>query len=43
MLWLQKDSVLCVAASDYYDPADYIRDYAEFKGYVAKDSKQQTL
>jgi len=31
MLWLQKDSVLCVAASDYYDANDYIRDYDEFK------------
>ncbi|MBR2548485.1 MAG: WxcM-like domain-containing protein [Clostridiales bacterium] len=35
MLWLQKDSVLCVAASDYYDPADYIRDYNEFKDYIS--------
>lgn len=31
MLWLQKDSVLCVAASDYYDEKDYIRDYETFK------------
>ncbi len=31
MLWLQKDSVLCVAASDYYDPGDYIRDHQAFK------------
>ena len=31
MLWLQKDSVLCVAASDYYDEKDYIRDYVGFK------------
>lgn len=31
MLWLQKDSVLCVAASDYYKAEDYIRDYQEFK------------
>ncbi len=35
MLWLQKDSVLCVAASDYYDPDDYIRDHEEFKKYIA--------
>lgn len=35
MLWLQKDSVLCVAASDYYDPADYVRDYSEFKKYIS--------
>lgn len=31
MLWMQKDSVLCVAASDYYSDEDYIRDYEEFK------------
>ena len=30
MLWLQKDSVLCVAASDVYRVEDYIRDYREF-------------
>lgn len=34
MLWLQKDSVLCVAASDYYDANDYIRDYEEFREYI---------
>lgn len=34
MLWLQKDSVLCVAASEYYDADDYIRNYDEFKEYV---------
>lgn len=34
MLWLQKDSVLCVAASDYYKAEDYIRDYDEFQAYV---------
>lgn len=34
MLWLQKDSVLCVAASDYYKVEDYIRDYDEFKKYM---------
>lgn len=33
MLWLQSDSVLCVAASDYYDPNDYIRNYDEFKSF----------
>lgn len=31
MLWLQKDSILCVAADDYYVADDYIRDYKEFK------------
>ena len=34
MLWLQKDSVLCVAASEYYDEKDYIRNYEEFKKYI---------
>lgn len=34
MLWLQKDSVLCVAASDYYDVEDYIRDYNDFICYL---------
>lgn len=30
MLWLKKNSVLCVAASEYYDDKDYIRDYKEY-------------
>ena len=34
MLWLQKDSVLCVAASDFYNSEDYIRKYDEFKKYL---------
>ncbi len=34
MLWLQKDSVLCVAASDFYKAEDYIRDYKEFCQYI---------
>lgn len=36
MLWLQKDSVLCVAASDYYKIEDYIRDYRDFKRYLGE-------
>lgn len=39
MLWMQKDSVLCVAASDFYDPEDYIRDYESFKEYIDKEKK----
>lgn len=35
MVWLQKDSVLCVAASDYYDEKDYIRDHDEFKQFLS--------
>lgn len=34
MLWLQKDSVLVVAASEQYDPEDYIRSYNEFIEYI---------
>ncbi|MGD9568063.1 MAG: FdtA/QdtA family cupin domain-containing protein [Sedimentibacter sp.] len=30
MEWLKEESVLCVAASDYYDEADYIRNYEDF-------------
>lgn len=30
MIWNKENSVLCVAASDYYDDNDYIRDYDEF-------------
>lgn len=36
MLWLQKDSVLCVAASDYYSVEDYIRDYKEFQRFIGE-------
>lgn len=36
MLWLEKDSVLVVGASEYYDVDDYIRDYDEFKKYIGK-------
>lgn len=37
MLWLQRDSVLCVAASDYYKVEDYIRDYNEFRKTYNKE------
>lgn len=30
MVWEQKESVLCVMASEYYDEDDYIRDYDDF-------------
>lgn len=36
MLWLQKDSVLCVAASDFYTTEDYIRDYDAYKAYISE-------
>lgn len=34
MVWKKENSVLCVAASDYYNENDYIRDYDEFLRYV---------
>ena len=39
MLWLQKDSVLCVAASDYYDPMDYVRDHDEYRRMISNIEK----
>ena len=35
---MQKDSVLVVAASDYYNVEDYIRDYTEFKKYISEEN-----
>ena len=34
MLWLKKDSVLCVVASQYYNEKDYIRNYSSFISFV---------
>ena len=42
MLWLQKDSVLCVAASDFYEVEDYIRDLDEFRGMI-NGKEQETV
>lgn len=39
MLWIQTNSVLCVAASEYYNPEDYIRDYDSFLKYIKIDRK----
>ena len=36
LVWLKENSVLVVAASDYYDANDYIRDYNEFLNYKGK-------
>lgn len=36
MLWMEKDSVLCVAASEHYNAEDYIRDRAQFDRYIGK-------
>lgn len=34
MLWIESNSVLCVAASEFYNEDDYIRDYDSFKEYI---------
>ena len=36
MKWLKKDSVLCVAVSEYYDEEDYIRNYNDFLIFLKK-------
>lgn len=36
MLWLEDESVLCVAANSYYNPDDYIRDYEEYIKTIEK-------
>lgn len=41
MLWNIDNSVLCVAASEYYDEKDYIRDYDEYLAYL-KTIKKET-
>lgn len=38
MIWLKKNSVLCVAASDYYTEQDYIRNYDDFLEYMNKQT-----
>ncbi len=35
MDWLESGSILCVAASDYYNEEDYIRDYDSFEKIVS--------
>ena len=40
MLWNEDNSVLCVAASQYYDEGDYIRDYNEYLEWV-KNMKEE--
>lgn len=41
MLWNRDGSILCVAASEYYDPNEYIRDYEKFLEHVGKNNKNK--
>jgi dTDP-4-dehydrorhamnose 3,5-epimerase-like enzyme len=43
MQWLKDNSVLCVAASDYYDEKDYIRNYDEFVMYIKEKENNEGL
>lgn len=42
ILWQRDNSVLCVAASEYYDESDYIRDYDEFLKYINKEKNHES-
>ena len=34
IIWLEENSVLCVAASELYDESDYIRNYDDYIKFV---------
>ena len=40
MVWRESGSVLCVLASEYYDPSEYIRNYDEFVAYSQKNRNE---
>lgn len=37
MIWNKTGSILFVAASEYYNPNEYIRDYDEFKKFIKEN------
>ena len=39
MVWLKSNSILCVAASEYYSEDDYLRNYDDFIAYISKEGK----
>jgi len=41
MVWRESGSVLCVLASEYYDPNEYIRNYDEFISYRKESLKNR--
>lgn len=41
MIWHASDSVLVVAASDYYRESDYIRNYEEFVGLCVRSDHEE--
>lgn len=43
MLWNIDNSVLCVAADQYYDESDYIRDYDEYINYLKVQKEEVNI
>ena len=43
IIWRYNDSVLCVAASEYYDPDEYIRNYNEYLSYRKTQDEDENL
>lgn len=43
MIWKEKNSILCVAASEYYTEEDYIRDYSEFLRVISSNKTKGEL
>ena len=43
MLWNIDNSVLCVAADQYYDESDYIRDYDEYINYLKVQKEEANI
>lgn len=41
MIWQESGSVLCVLASEYYDPDEYIRNYDGFIAYNNEDGRKK--
>lgn len=41
VIWLKDNSVLCVAASDWYDESDYIRNYDEFIAFLKNEARYE--
>lgn len=38
MIWHEENAVLCVAASEYYDEKDYIRNYEDYLRFYAEEN-----
>lgn len=43
MVWKKENSVLCVAASEYYDESDYIRNYKDYLSYIQEQTEREKI